>query len=351
LKKLQGGIPKKKNEEKMINVAINGFGRIGRNFLRAVLQDQNAQKKLNVVAINVGPACPENVAHMFKYDTVMGTFSGDVYAKNGILVVDGKEIAIIAELDPSKANWERFSVDWVVEACGKFTHKEGASKHFDGGAKAVLISAPAKGEDITIIPGVNDNAFEKEKHKIVSLGSCSTNAVVPMLKVLHDAFEVESGFLTTIHAYTNTQVLLDVECGKDLRRSRAAALNMIPTTTGATKVLGKILPELDGKIGGVSVRVPVANVSLADLAFVTKKELSVEKIKEVFSQAATGPQKGIVAVTDEPLVSSDFYGNPYSVVIDMPLVAAHGNTGKIFGWYDNEWGYSERLKDFLVTQA
>jgi len=331
----------------MINVAINGFGRIGRSFLRAVLQDKIATEKLKIVAINVGPANAEHTAHMFKYDTVMGTFSGEVKMQNGALVIDGYKIKLISQLDPCQANWDKLSVDWVLEACGKFTDREGASKHFDGGAKAVLISAPAKNEDVTIIPGINDAAFDKTKHKIVSLGSCSTNALVPMLKVLHDQFVVEHAFMTSIHAYTNTQVLLDVE-HKDLRRARAAALNIIPTTTGATKVLEKVFPELQGRVGGKAVRVPVADVSLIDLVFTTKKPFSLEWVQKAFETAAQGPLKNILAVTNEQLVSCDFIGNSHSVTIDLSLSDVRGNIGKVFGWYDNEWGYSVRLKDFLV---
>ena len=335
----------------MINVAINGFGRIGRNFLRAVLQDQEALKKIKVVAINVGPARLETVAHMFKYDTIMGNFHGSVQQKNDMLIVDGYEISLIAELDPAKTGWDRFGIDWVVEATGKFTNKEEASKHFNAGAQSVLITAPAKNEDATIIPGVNEEMFDKTKHKIVSLGSCTTNALLPMLKILHESFGIERGFMTTIHAYTNSQVLLDVEKGTDLRRARAAALNIIPTTTGATKVLGKVMPELDGLIGGVAVRVPVAKVSLIDLIFTAKKELSAQNIRDAFKKASQGKLSSIIGVTDEQLVSSDFCGDPHSVIIDLSIVDVCGNVGKLFGWYDNEWAYSVRLKDFLVHAA
>jgi len=334
----------------MINIAINGFGRIGRNFLRSIFYDPDAKKKLSVVAINVGPTSQELAAYLFTYDSIMGRYSGNVQLKNGKLIVDGHEIALISELDPARANWKQFNVDWVVESSGKFTNREGAEKHLEAGAGAVLISAPAKNEDVTIIPGVNSEAFDKANHKIVSLGSCTTNAVVPMLNVLHNAFVVEQGFMTTIHAYTNTQVLLDTEAG-DERRSRAAALNIIPTTTGATKVVGKVLPELDGKIGGMAVRVPVADVSLIDLSFAAKKELSVQKIIEVFQAAANEKLKHIIAMTNIPLVSSDFIGDPHSVVIDVSLIDVRNNIGKLFGWYDNEWGYSQRMKDFLMDHS
>lgn len=331
----------------MLRIAINGFGRIGRNFLRAVLLDPSVKDKIQVVAINIGPARPDTVAHMFKYDTLMGTYPGNVELRNGELIVDGYRMKILTELDPSKCDWPEYKIDWVVESSGKFTKREGAVKHCDAGASYVLITAPAKEEDISIIPGVNDEQFDKEKHKIVSLGSCTTNAFIPMVKVLHDAFQIKHGFMTTVHAYTNTQVLLDVE-DKDLRRSRAAALNIIPTTTGASKMLGKIMPELEGLIPARAVRVPVAVVSLIDLTFIAEQELSVEKIHGAFEQVMKGRMKGIVNLVHEPLVSADFGGTNYSVEIDGLLTDAQGNLGKVFGWYDNEWGYSVRLKDFLV---
>ena len=329
----------------MINVAINGFGRIGRNFLRAVLQDKVCQEKINIVAINIGPAMLESVAHMFKYDTLMGIFSGELKINGNILLVDGKRICIINTIDPSTIDWSSYNVDWVVDATGKFTQKKDAWMHIDAGAKKVLITAPAKDEDITIIPGVNEKDYDQEKHKIVSLGSCTTNAIVPMLHILHTHFGVQSGFMTTIHAYTNTQVLLDVE-RKDLRRARAAALNIIPTTTGATEVIGTVLPELHGRIGGTAIRVPVGKVSLVDLAFVAIREISIGKINNVFLEAAK-ESNHIVDISMEPLVSSDYSANNYSVVIDGLLTDVKGNVGKVFGWYDNEWGYSVRLKDFL----
>jgi len=333
----------------MINVAINGFGRIGRNFLRAVLQDEEIKKKLRVAVINVGTANVESVAHMFKYDTIMGTYPADVRIKKGELRIGDYRINIIAETDPKKIAWYEFGIDWVVDASGKFTDRKGAALHLESGAKKVLITAPAKDEDVTIIPGVNDTDYNPKKHNIVSLGSCTTNAIVPMLKILQDNFTIKHGFMTTIHAYTNTQVLLDVE-RRDLRRARAAALNIIPTSTGATKVIGKVLPDLDGLIGGTAIRVPVATVSLIDLVFVTEENVTSKNINKVFTSASKrSPFKGIVAITDEPLVSSDYIGNNFSVVIDGLLTDAKENVGKLFGWYDNEWGYSVRLKDFLLS--
>jgi glyceraldehyde 3-phosphate dehydrogenase len=332
----------------MINVAINGFGRIGRNFLRVVLQDQDALKKIKVVAINIGPAKLNFVAHMFKYDSILGTYSGNVQLQNDELIIDNHRIKIFTQLDPSLVPWKQFAVDWVVEASGYFTEREGASKHLHAGARAVLITAPAHDEDVTIIPGVNDEAFDQKKHAIVSLGSCTTNAYTPTLKILHENFIIQQSCMTTVHAYTNSQVLLDVETS-DLRRSRAAALNIIPTSTGAMKVATKVMPELAGRLDAVALRVPVAKVSLIDLVFQTEKKLSVEKINDVFEKAERGSMHGIVGFTMEPLVSSDFSGDPHSVVIDGLATRVCGQTmGKIFGWYDNEWGYSARLKDFLV---
>lgn len=332
----------------MVNVAINGFGRIGRNFLRAVLKDVSCHAKIKIAAINIGNASSDTVAHMFKYDTLMGTYQGDVQVKDNSLIIDGYKITIISELDVNKIDWRKYQVDWVVDATGKFADRAGAQLHINSGAKKVLITAPGHDEDVTIIPGVNYEDYIPEKHNIVSLGSCTTNAVAPMLKVLHDNFIIERGFMTTVHAYTNDQVLLDVE-KKDLRRARAAALNIVPTTTGAQIVVGKILPELNGLIGGASIRVPVGKVSLIDLSFEAKKEITIEKINKAFERASLeGQLAGIISVSNEPLVSSDFSGNNNSVVIDSLLTDVKQSMGKVFGWYDNEWGYSVRLKDFLV---
>jgi len=334
----------------MVNVAINGFGRIGRNFLRAFLQDENAQKNIKIVVINIGPADLDALAHMFKYDTLLGTYPGSVFTTKNELEINGFKTSVIAETDPKKINWSEYNVDWVVDATGAFTSKEKAQLHIDAGAKKVLITAPAKNEDVTIIPGVNNGDYEPANHNIVSLGSCTTNALAPMLKVLHENFDVKHGFMTTIHAYTNSQVLLDVE-RKDLRRARAAALNIIPTTTGATKAIGKVMPELDGKIGGAAVRVPVGKVSLIDLTFVTKRDITIYKINQVFEQAAQKDLKNILDISFVPLVSSDYSANNHSVIIDGLLTDVNGHMGKVFGWYDNEWGYSVRLKDFLVSVA
>jgi len=331
----------------MIRVAISGFGRIGRTFLRCLLHDKKTSGKVQIVAINVGNSQPEVTAHMFKYDTLMGTYQGTVTSENNELVVDGHRIKIVAELDPSKLPWQDLNIDWVIDCSGKFTDRDGAQKHITAGAKHVLISAPAHDEDIAIVPGVNEQLFNAADHKIVSLGSCTTNAFMTMLKVLDDAFGIERGCMTTTHAYTNSQVLLDVDA-RDLRFSRAAALNIIPSTTGASKMLGKILPHLANKVSAVAIRVPVGKVSLIDLVFEAKKGLSVQEIHDAFKHASQAGMRNILALTMEPLVSSDFSGNPNSVIIDGLLTNTNGSMGQVFGWYDNEWGYSMRMKDFLV---
>lgn len=336
--------------ENSMNIAINGFGRIGRNFLRAVLLDPNAARILKVAAINIGPARLDMVAHMFKYDTLMGTYPGQVILEGDELIIDELHIKIIAQRDPLLIDWKLYNIDWVVESSGFFTKRDQANKHIQAGAGAVLITAPAQGEDIAIVPGVNMQFFDRAKHKIVSLGSCTTNAFITLLKALNDAFEITDGLMTTVHAYTNTQVLLDVE-SEDLRRSRAAALNIIPTTTGVSKLVGTLIPSLAGKIQAVAIRVPVAKVSLIDFSFTAKKPLSVAAIHDACVAVAQTDMAGIVDLTFEPLVSSDFSGSNYSVVVDGQLTAVQGNMGKIFGWYDNEWGYSVRLKDFLLYAA
>ncbi len=332
----------------MITIGLNGFGRIGRNFLRAVLLDPEALKHITISAINIGPANPELLVHMFRYDTLMGIFPGSIEMKQNKLVINDHEIEIITETDPRDIQWQKYSVEWVVEACGKFTKREGAKLHLESGAQRVLITAPSQGEDVAIIPGVNEDAYNPYKDKIVSLGSCTTNAFIPTLKVLQDNCGIQEGFMTTIHAYTNTQVLLDVE-DTDARRARAAALNIIPTQTGASKMLGKVMPEMEGKIQAVAVRVPVAKVSLIDLTFTADCSLTEKMINDYFITASQSEQmKGIVGFTDQPLVSSDYSGDSRSVIIDGLLTKAHGSMGKVFGWYDNEWAYSVRLKDFLI---
>ena len=332
----------------MMRVAINGFGRIGRTFLRCVLRDKKTLEKMHIVAINIGSGEPDFTAHMFKYDTLMGTFAGSVRMEKDELVIDDYRIKIVSELDPEKLPWKKLVIDWVVDCTGHFTHRDGALKHITAGAKKVLISAPAHDEDIAIIPGVNENLFDNAKHTIVSLGSCTTNAFMTMLTVLNDEFGITRGCMTTTHAYTNTQVLLDVEA-KDLRFSRAAALNIIPAPTGASAMLEKIIPQLAGKVTAVAIRVPVGKVSLIDLVFEAQKDLSVDGINKAFTNAANARMKNILALTMEPLVSCDFSGNDNSVIIDGLLTTVNGNMAQVFGWYDNEWGYSMRMRDFLMS--
>lgn len=332
-----------------MRIAINGFGRIGKNFLRSLMEDPQAKKKIEVVAINLGPGKKENTAHMFKYDTLMGMYKGDVKLEGDYLIIDDKKIKLLTEIDPLNAPWKKLKIDWVVDCSGTCTQRDRACRHLEAGAKAVVISAPCHDEDVTIIPGINDKKFKKGKDKIVALGSCTTNALVPMLKVLKEKLGFCRGFMTTIHAYTNSQVLLDRD-DKDLRRSRAAALNIIPTTTGASKTVDKVLPELAGRIPGIAMRVPVPNVSIVEIVFTSDRELSEKEINKAFNHASQTSLKSIMGYTTEPLVSSDFAGTHYSVVVDGSLTQVCGNLGKVFGWYDNEWGYSQRLKDFLLFQ-
>jgi glyceraldehyde 3-phosphate dehydrogenase len=333
----------------MLRVAINGFGRIGRTFLRTVLCDPQAHKKLQIVAINTGPADTKLIAHLFQYDTIMGKLAASVSLIGDELVIDNIRIRLIAEKDPRKLAWKELQIDWVVDASGRFTHRQDADQHIQAGARNVLITAPAHDEDVAIIPGVNDAAFDAARHHIVSLGSCTTNALLPTLHVMDQTFTIKQGCMTTVHAYTNTQVLLDVE-GEDARRSRAAALNIIPTGTGASKMVEKVLPHLADRIASHSLRVPVAIVSLIDLTFTSEKKVTPEAINQACLDAQQGKLRGIMDVTAEPLVSSDFIGNPHSVIIDSQLTTISGpHMGKVFGWYDNEWGYSMRLKDFLVS--
>ncbi len=332
----------------MKNIAINGFGRIGRSFLRAFLQDGQARAQLNIVAINVGPSVIENIAHMFRYDTFMGTLPYDVFVYEGCLVVDGLVIPLLSVMQPIDAHWDRFAVDWVVEATGFFTSREKAMQHIAAGAKKVLITAPGKSVDVTIVPGVNDAMFDSAQHSIVSLASCTTNALAPMLKVLHENFGVESAMMNTIHSYTNNQVLLDGDA-RDLRQARAATMSMIPTSTGASSAIKEVYPVLTGKVTGMSLRIPVGKISLVDLTFISKNKLNAVAINQVFCQARDGQLKNILDSTTLPLVSIDYTNNPHSVIIDELLTDVCGDhMAKVFGWYDNEFGYSCRIKDFLL---
>ncbi len=323
----------------MIRIAINGFGRIGKTFLRVLFEDKELLKKITIVAINVGKADVTSAAYMFKYDTTFKTYQGLVEYCDGRLCIDGYEIELISELDATKLPWKELKIDWVVDASGAFTKKEQASKHLKAGAKKVLITAPSPDADIiTIIPGVNVELYHASKHDIVSLASCTTNALMPTLKVIHDALKITQATMTTIHAYTNTQALLDVNASaKDLRRSRAAACNIVPSSTGAQEMIGRIMPELAGKVMTTSLRVPVPDVSLIDLTFTAHEGFSRELLLSLFTTAARGYMKGIVAVESAPLVSSDYCGNSHSVIIDEALISTENGFGKVFGWYDNEW--------------
>ncbi|HET7373502.1 MAG TPA: type I glyceraldehyde-3-phosphate dehydrogenase [Gemmatimonadaceae bacterium] len=327
-----------------IRVGINGFGRIGRQVLRAARQQGVAD--IEFVAVN-DLTDTKTLAHLFKYDSVHRTYQGDVEAGNGVIIVDGSEIKVFAEKDPANLKWRDLGVDVVLESTGKFTSADGAKKHLDGGAKKVVISAPAKGEDITIVLGVNEGKYDPSKHSIISNASCTTNCLVPMVKVVRDNFGFVRGSMVTIHSYTNDQQILDLP-HKDLRRARAAAMSIIPTTTGAARSTSLVIPELKGKIDGISIRVPTPDVSLTDLAVVVDKPVTVQEVNAAFKAAAEGPMSGILQYTEEELVSVDFIGNPHSCILDAKSTnVVDGTLVKVSGWYDNEWGYSCRCVDLL----
>jgi glyceraldehyde 3-phosphate dehydrogenase len=329
-------------------IGINGFGRIGRNFYRAVAASRSGE--LEIVAANdLGDVA--TMAHLLKYDTVLGTLSDDVSVTDDGIRVGGKTIKILAERDPAKLPWSDLGVDIVVESTGHFTNADDARKHIDGGgAKKVIISAPAKGEDATFVMGVNDGDYDPAAHHVVSNASCTTNCVAPLAKVLHDSFGIVKGFMTTIHAYTNDQVILDFP-HKDLRRARAAAQNIIPTTTGAAKAVSLVLPDLKGRLDGFALRVPVPDGSVTDLVCELSREVSKDEINAAYKQAADGELKGYLTFTDAPIVSSDIVGSPASCTFDSLLTMSQGNQVKVVGWYDNEWGYSSRLADLAALMA
>jgi len=327
-----------------VRVGINGFGRIGRQVLRAA--QQQGVEDIEIVAVN-DLTDTKTLAHLFKYDSVHRTYQGSVESSDGSICVDGTEIKVMAEKDPAKLAWGDMGVDIVLESTGRFTKAEDARKHIDGGAKKVIISAPAKGEDLTVVMGVNETAYDSAKHAIVSNASCTTNCLVPMVKVIRDAFGFVRGSMVTVHSYTNDQNILDLP-HKDLRRARAAALSIIPTTTGAAKATSLVIPELKGKIDGIAIRVPTPDVSLTDLAVVVDKPVTVDQVNAAFRAAADGPMSGIMQYTDEELVSSDFIGNPHSCILDAKSTnVVDGLLVKVSGWYDNEWGYSCRCVDLL----
>ena len=325
-----------------MNVGINGFGRIGRLVFKAA-----RGKKITFVGINdITDAA--TLAHLLKYDSIHGRYPGDVRAENKNLLVDGTKIPVMAERDPAKLPWKELGADVVLECTGLFRKKEEALKHINAGAKKVLISAPAKGHDGTFIPGINSEGYDKNKHHVITIGSCTTNCLAPMAKVLLDNFGIVKGFMTTIHSYTADQRLLDAP-HKDLRRARSAALSMVPTTTGAAKAISEVIPALKGKMDGVAIRVPTPNGSLVDFAVILEKEATVEQINAAFKTAAAkGPMSDTLEYCEDPIVSTDVIGNPHGCVFDSQMTAVQGNLAKVFGWYDNEWGFSCRMVAMIL---
>ncbi len=331
-----------------LKVAVNGFGRIGKLVVRAAFERGMVGKKFDIVAIN-DTHDPKLSAHLFKYDSTQGRFSGTVKGEAGKLTINNHEIKIVASRDPATLNWGAMGVDLVLECTGAFTDRAGSSKHLQAGAKKVLISAPCKsGEaDATIVLGVNDEAYEKKKHSIVSIGSCTTNCLAPVAKTLDDSFGIESGFMSTCHAYTNDQLILDAN-HKDFRRARAGAINIIPTSTGAAKAIGEVIPKLKGKMDGLSLRVPIPVGSINDLTCLFSKVASAEEINAALKAAASGKMKGILEYTEDPIVSSDIVHNPASSIVDGLSTKAIGKTAKVLSWYDNEWGFSNRMVEMAT---
>jgi len=326
-----------------IRVGINGFGRIGRQVVRAAMLQK---ADIQFVAIN-DLTDTKTLAHLFRYDSVHRTYKGDVRAGDGTITIDGSTMTVLAEKEPSKLPWKALGVDIVLEATGRFTDASAAKKHIDAGARKVIISAPAKGEDLTIVLGVNEQKYDAAKHHVVSNASCTTNCLVPMVKVVRDNFGFVRGSMVTVHSYTNDQNILDLP-HKDLRRARAAAVSIIPTTTGAAKATALVIPELKGKIDGIAIRVPTPDVSLTDLAVVVEKAVTVEQVNDAFRKAAAGALRNILAFSDEELVSADYIGDPHSCIIDGKSTnVVDGLLIKVSGWYDNEWGYSSRCVDLI----
>jgi glyceraldehyde 3-phosphate dehydrogenase len=324
----------------MTAIGINGFGRIGRNILRAA----RGNKSFEVRLINDITDAP-TLAHLLKYDSNYGIYPGEVHAEDNTLIVDDRRIRVTAERDPGDLPWKEVGVDVVLECSGRFNTREGGEKHLKAGARKVLFSAPAKGEDITVVYGVNFDKYDKKSHHLISNASCTTNCLAPVAKVLHEKFGIRHGLMTTVHAYTNDQPTLDMP-HKDLRRARAAGLSMIPTTTGAAKAIGLVLPELKGKLDGLAIRVPTPTVSVVDLTVVMEKDTTREEVNAALKAAAQGALKGILRFTEEPLVSVDFKGDPHSSIVDgQSTVVIGGNEVKVLSWYDNEWGFSNRMVD------
>jgi glyceraldehyde 3-phosphate dehydrogenase len=326
-----------------VKVGINGFGRIGRNVFRASLGNPD----IEFVAVN-DLTSPATLAHLLKYDSILGNLHHTITAGEDSISIDGKKLKVFAERDPGKLDWSSVGAEVVVESTGHFTDATKAKAHLQGTVKKVIISAPASNEDLTVVLGVNEGKYDASKHNVISNASCSTNCVAPLAKVLHDTFGIASGIMTTIHSYTNDQVILDFP-HKDLRRARAAALSMIPTSTGAAKALHLVIPELKGKLDGFAIRVPTPNVSIVDLTFVAEKPISVDSVNAALKSAAEGSLKGILGYDTNQLVSSDYKGNPLSSIVDAPLTkVVAGNTAKVISWYDNEWGYSNRVRDLIL---
>ncbi len=324
-----------------VRVAINGFGRIGRNVLRAAKQE--GRNDIDFVAVN-DLTDTETLAHLLRYDSVHGQYPGTVEAKEGALVIDGDEVRVFSEKDPGAIPWGEVGADIVIESTGRFTQREDAAKHLQGGAKKVIISAPAKGEDITVVLGVNEDEYDAASHHVISNASCTTNCLAPVVKVLLDEFGFRRGLMTTVHSYTNDQQILDLP-HKDLRRARAAGMSIIPTTTGAAKATGLVLPEVKGRIDGMAMRVPTPDVSLVDLTAELEREATAEEINAALQRAADGKMKGILAVENQELVSVDFIGNPHSAIVDAASTSVMSGLTKVVAWYDNEWGYSCRCVD------
>jgi glyceraldehyde 3-phosphate dehydrogenase len=326
-----------------VKVGINGFGRIGRNVFRAAL----GNPEIEFVAVN-DLTSPATLAHLLKYDSILGNLPHTITAGEDFITVDGKKLKVFAERDPAKLDWSSTGAEVVIESTGHFTDATKAKAHLQGTVKKVIISAPASNEDLTIVLGVNQDKYDPKKHHVISNASCTTNCLAPLAKVLNDTFGIVSGIMTTIHSYTNDQVILDFP-HKDLRRGRAAALSMIPTSTGAAKALHLVVPELKGKLDGFAIRVPTPNVSVVDLTFTSEKPVTKEAINGALQAAADGPMKGILGLENNELVSSDFKGNPLSSIVDSPLTKTVGsNMAKVISWYDNEWGYSNRVKDLVL---
>ena len=328
-----------------VKVGINGFGRIGRNVFRTALGDP----EIEIVAVN-DLTTPATLAHLLKYDSILGNLNSEVSATENSITVDGNTIKVFAERDPANLDWASVGAEIVIESTGFFTDATRAKVHLGPTVKKVIISAPATNEDLTVVLGVNEDKYDAAKHNVISNASCTTNCLAPIVKVLNDTFGIASGIMTTIHSYTNDQVVLDAP-HKDLRRGRAAALSMIPSSTGAAKALKLVIPEMDGKLDGFAIRVPTPNVSVVDLTFVAEKPIDAKSINAALKAASETELKGILGYTEEELVSSDFKGNPLSSIVDAKLTKAVGQTGKVISWYDNEWGYSNRVKDLVAFLA